>query len=142
MKARLSNSNVSPKKMNLVAGMIRKKTITQATNTLKFADKKAAGILLKLLNSAVANATNNFQQDKETLVVDEIKVGKGMTLKRFNAVSRGRAHKIRKVKSNILLTLKKIVVESEVAKPAPKEKATESTSAKKKTSNSKTVTTK
>lgn len=120
MKARLSNSNISPKKMNLVAGMIRGKSIAAAKDTLKFANKKAAKILLKLLNSAVANAVNNFKQSEESLVIDEIKVGKGMTLKRFNPVSRGRAHKIKKVRSHVIITLKKVVAEKEVKKATTK----------------------
>lgn len=106
MKASAKNTNISPKKMNIVAGMIRTMPVAEAVNTLQFTNKKAAKILLKVLNSAVANAKTNFKQDPAKLVIDEIKVSKGLTMKRFKPVSRGRAHGIKKVKSHVILTLK------------------------------------
>lgn len=101
MKSVISNIRISPKKLNLVAEMVRKMSVAQADSVLKFTTKKASEIVRKALASAVANAENNFKQDKTTLFVEEIVVGKGPTLKRFNPVSRGRAHPILKRMSMI-----------------------------------------
>ncbi len=105
MKSIISNIRISPKKLNLVAEMVRRKSVVEADSMLRFITKKAAEIVRKALASAVANAENNFKQDKETLYIDEIIVGKGPTLKRFNPVSRGRAHPILKRMSVITTKL-------------------------------------
>jgi large subunit ribosomal protein L22 len=106
MKAKLSNANVSPKKMNLVAGLVRKSSVVEALNTLKFANKKAAKLLYKVVASAMSNAENNFGQKREELVIEEVKVTKGQTLKRFIPVSRGRAHPLVHVYSHVIVMLK------------------------------------
>ncbi len=105
MKSIISNIRISPKKLNLVAEMVRRKSVVEADSILRFTTKKAAEIVRKALASAVANAENNFKQEKETLFIDEIIVGKGPTLKRFNPVSRGRAHPILKRMSVITTKL-------------------------------------
>lgn len=105
MKAIISNIRISPKKLNLVAEMVRRKSVAQADSILRFTNKKAAEIVRKAIASAVANAENNFKQEKEMLFVDEIIVGKGPTLKRFNPVSRGRAHPILKRVSIITIKI-------------------------------------
>ena len=64
MKAFLKNIGISPKKANLVAGMVRGKMVETALTELKFTPKKGAGILYKVIASASANATNNFKQNK------------------------------------------------------------------------------
>ncbi len=104
MKSVTSNIRISPKKLNLVAEMVRRKSVMQADSILRFTTKKAAEIVRKALASAVANAENNFKQDKESLYIEEIVVGKGPTLKRFNPVSRGRAHPI--LKRMAIITIK------------------------------------
>ncbi len=96
MKSYTSNIRISPKKLNLVAGMVRRKSVIEADTLLKFTTKRAAEIVRKAVASAVANAENNFKQDRASLYIEEIVVGKGPTLKRFNPVSRGRAHPILK----------------------------------------------
>lgn len=96
MKSITTNIRISPKKLNLVAEMIRRKPVTEANSILRFTTKKASEILRKALISAVANAENNFKQNKDMLFVEEVVVGKGPSLKRFNPVSRGRAHPILK----------------------------------------------
>jgi large subunit ribosomal protein L22 len=115
MKSVISNIRISPKKLSLVAEMVRRKSVVQADSILRFTTKKAAEIIRKALASAVANAENNFKQDKESLYIEEIVVGKGPTLKRFNPVSRGRAHPILKRMSMITI---KVGVMGEM--PAPK----------------------
>lgn len=101
MKSITSNIRISPKKLNLVAEMIRRKSVVQADALLKFTTKRAAEIVRKALASATANAENNFKQNRDELYVEEVIVGKGPSLKRFNPVSRGRAHPILKRMSMI-----------------------------------------
>jgi len=105
MKATLRNTRISPKKANLVAKMIRGERVEDAELKLKFTPKKAANTMLGLLESAVANAENNFKQKKEDLVIKEVQISKGFTLRRFRPVSRGRAHPIKKMTSHIHIYL-------------------------------------
>lgn len=105
MKSILRYIRISPKKANLVAGMVRKMEVKKALDTLKFTSKKGADILYKVVASAKANATNNFKQKEEHLFVEEIIVTKGPTLKRHVPVSRGRAHPILKRTSHITVKL-------------------------------------
>lgn len=118
MKAKLSNARISPKKMNIVAGLIRRIKVGEAQDMLRFTNKKAAKMLLKLLDSAVANAEHNFKQKPAELVIDEVKVTKGSTFKRYRPVSRGRAHPYKHVNSHVTIMLK-----AEAATPAKPKKA-------------------
>ena len=101
MKAVLRNVRISPKKANLVAGLVRGKQVDAALMQLKFTPKKAAGILYKVIKSASSNAENNFKQSPEKLFIREIVVTEGPTYKRGRSVSRGRMHRIRKRTSHI-----------------------------------------
>lgn len=103
MKSHLKNARISPKKLNLVAGMVRGEKTHEALNQLKFTPKKGAKILHKLITSAVANATNNFEQNEENLYVKSIMVTKGVTYKRGLPVSRGRYHPVLKRNTNIVV---------------------------------------
>lgn len=94
MKAILRNIGISPKKANLVAGMVRGKMVNDALAQLKFTPKKAADIIYKVVDSAAANAENNFKQNRDKLYIKEILVTKGPMYKRSQPVSRGRAHPI------------------------------------------------
>lgn len=105
MKAIARNIRISPKKANLVAGLVRRKNAQEALDILKFTPKKGAAILYKVLHSAVANAENNFKQKREALVVQEIVVTEGPTFKRSVPVSRGRVHPILKRNSHITVTV-------------------------------------
>ena len=96
MKAVLRRSRISPKKANLVAGMVRGKPVKESLNILKFIPKKGAQILYKVVHSAAYNAKNNFKQDLDDLVITKILVTKGPTYKRTLPVSRGRSHPILK----------------------------------------------
>ncbi|MEK7544558.1 MAG: 50S ribosomal protein L22 [Patescibacteria group bacterium] len=96
MKAFIRNIRIAPKKMNLIAVMVRGKSVEEALAILKFTPKKAAPILYKAIQSAAANAEKNDLQKKENLIIESLYVGKEPTLKRFNPVSRGRAHPIKK----------------------------------------------
>lgn len=101
MKAHLRSIRISPKKANLVAGLVRGKKVTDALDFLRFTPKKAAGILHKVIQSAASNAEKNFSQDRDHLFVKEIIVNAGPTMKRFNPVSKGRGHPILKRTSHI-----------------------------------------
>jgi large subunit ribosomal protein L22 len=105
VKAIARHIRISPKKANLVAGLVRGKNAQEALDVLKFTPKKAAGILYKVVQSALANAQNNFKQKKEDLVIKEIVVNKGLTMKRSLPISRGRVHPILKHTSHITVTV-------------------------------------
>jgi len=101
MKAILKSSRISPKKANLVAGLVRGAMVEDALDQLKFTPKKAARIIYKLVASAAANAETNFKQKRDSLYIKEIIVTKGPTYKRSVSVSRGRMHPILKRSSHI-----------------------------------------
>ncbi len=105
MKAYLKNYRQSPRKVRLVADLVRGKSVVDASNALNFLPKRAAGMFQKLLASAVANADHNFKVSPDTLKVTAVSVTKGPTLKRIRPVSRGRAHRINKRTSIVTLTL-------------------------------------
>lgn len=101
MKAYLRQVRISPKKVNLVAGMVRGKKVTEALDLLKFMPKKGADILYKVIHSAASNAKNNFKQSIDDLYITQILVTKGATYKRSLPISRGRVHPIRKRTAHI-----------------------------------------
>ncbi len=105
MKANGKNIRISPKKLRVVAEVIRGQKASQALQFLKFAPKKWADILYKILHSAVANAENNNKQDADSLYIEKLVIHKGIVYKRWNPVSRGRMHPILKRTSNIVLEL-------------------------------------
>jgi large subunit ribosomal protein L22 len=103
--ASLKNYRISPRKFRLVADMIRGKSVANAKNILSAAAKKARHPLSNLIDSAVANAKNNFKIDSDTLFVKEIRVDGGQVLKRSMPVSRGSAHPIKKRTSHVSIIL-------------------------------------
>jgi len=105
VKAEAKYIRMSPRKVRLVVRAIKELTAQQAVETLKFVNKRAAKPLSKLIQSAIANAKNNFGLKPETLRFKKIQVGEGPTLKRWRAVSRGRAHPIMKRTSHIKVIL-------------------------------------
>lgn len=105
MKAITRSIHITSKKINLIAGLVRRKQVTEAMNILKFTPKKAAKILNKIIRSAVANAENNFKQERPSLYIQEIIVTEGPTMKRSVPVSRGRANPILKRTSHVRVIL-------------------------------------
>lgn len=103
--ATLSNYRISPRKVRVVADMIRGKKVPEAKLILGNAVKKARHPLADLLDSAVANAKHNFKLGSEGLIVKDIRVDQGYVLKRHRPVSRGRAHEIKKRTSHVKLVL-------------------------------------
>ena len=133
MKAYLKQTRISPKKVNVVASLVRGKKVTEALTMLKFTPKRSAPILAKLIASAAANAENNFKQDKEKLMISKIIVDAGMTLKRGNPISRGRWHPILKRSSRISVELSPALedkVDSKAKKVAEKKEVKKSESVK------------
>lgn len=129
MKAILKNAKISPKKANLVAGMVRGAMVKDALAQLKFTPKKAAGLLYKLIDSAAANAENNFKQNRDRLYIKEIIVTKGVTYKRSVPISRGRQHP--RLKRNANITVHVDVKASTAPKKAEAPKKEESKSSNK-----------
>jgi large subunit ribosomal protein L22 len=94
--ARLTGARISAQKARLVADQIRGKKIEEALNILTFSPKKAAHLIKKVLNSAIANAENNEGADVDELRVATIFVDEGVTLKRIMPRAKGRADRISK----------------------------------------------
>ena len=105
MKANGKNIRISPKKLRVVAEVIKWQKAVEALNFLKFAPKKWADILYKILFSAVSNAQNNDSQDITDLYINSLIINKWIVYKRWNSVSRWRMHPILKRTSNIKLEL-------------------------------------
>ena len=116
--ASLKNYRIAPRKMRLVADMIRGKGVAEAGLILIHADKKGKHPLAALLDSAMANAVNNFKLDRDTLIVKEIRVDQGYVLKRSMPVSRGSAHPIKKRTSHVSIVLAPAEPKVKKAKPA------------------------
>ena len=109
MKAFLKNYRQSPRKVRLVAGLIRGKDVAAAEIELDFLAKRASLPIRKLLNGAVANAKEKGIE-KQNLFVKEIRVDKGVTLKRIMPAAMGSAHRINKRSSHVTLVLGEKVV--------------------------------
>jgi large subunit ribosomal protein L22 len=98
----------SPQKLNLVAGLIRKKPVGKAMNDLAFSKRRIAQDVLKTLKSAVANAENNHGLDVDELIVAEAWVGKNLVLKRGRPRARGRFGRIEKPFSQITIKVRQV----------------------------------
>lgn len=104
MKALLTNYHQSPRKVRLVADLIRGKSVAQAKAALAFLPKKSSPAVEKLLDSAVANA-RQMGASAETLFVKTISVNKGLAMRRFMPKARGRANRYQRTMSIIALEL-------------------------------------
>ncbi|MDI3305625.1 MAG: 50S ribosomal protein L22 [Acetobacteraceae bacterium] len=113
------NIRVSPRKLNMVAALIRGRRAQDAVATLTFSKRRIAQTVKKTLESAIANAENNHQLDVDQLVVSRAEVGRSMVMKRFHARGRGRAARVEKWFSH----LKIVVAEQPAAAPAQQEAA-------------------
>jgi large subunit ribosomal protein L22 len=94
---------MSPQKARLVADLVRGKKVDDAINTLKFSNQRAASVIRKVLESAIANAENNFGADVDELKVQEIFVDQGPVIKRTMPRAKGRADRISKPTSHITI---------------------------------------
>ncbi len=114
VKAKLSYLRQGPRKVRLVTDLIRGRKVSTALNSLALLNKRSALPILKLLNSAIANARHNFSLAPENLRVAKITVDGGPVLKRWMPKAHGRATPVRERTSHIQLVL------TEVAARAPK----------------------
>ncbi|MDP7247593.1 MAG: 50S ribosomal protein L22 [Candidatus Peribacteraceae bacterium] len=105
MKAHLKSTRIAPKKANLIAKMIRGKSVPEALEVLESTNKNAARILERLLRSAMANAQNNDNQNPDELVIKSLIVNQAQAYHRGIPMARGRVRSIRKFLSHISLTL-------------------------------------
>jgi len=106
--AKLNYLRIAPRKVRLVADLIRGKSVEEAQTILNFTIKKGAQPLLKLLNSAVANAKNNFKLETAKLFISKIEVNEGPKYKRMRPRARGQGYEIQKKTSHISLFLDEI----------------------------------
>lgn len=103
--AKLTNSRLSPQKMRLVADQVRGLPVERALDVLTFSNKKAASVIKKVLESAIANAEHNDGADIDELKISEILVDAGPTMKRLRPRARGRADRIIKRTSHLKVTV-------------------------------------
>lgn len=118
-QAATRNIRVSPRKLSLVAGLIRGRTAQDAVATLTFSKRRIAQTVKKTLESAIANAENNHQLDVDHLVVSRVEVGRSVVMKRFHARGRGRSSRIEKWFSHLTI----VVAEQTADAPAPQQEA-------------------
>ena len=103
--AKRKHVRISAQKMRLVADQVRGMPVENALNLLSFSNKKAAGVIKKVLESAIANAENNEGADIDLLRVKAISVDEGPTMKRIRARAKGRAARILKRSSHLSVTV-------------------------------------
>lgn len=120
IKAKARYIHMSPKNVRLVLDVIRGMEVEEAENQLKFIPKRACQPVLKLLNSAVANAKENHDIEKENLYIKEIRADQGPTLKRWMPRARGRATLIRKKSSHISIILDQRIESKKIEKKKEK----------------------
>jgi large subunit ribosomal protein L22 len=104
-KASVNHVRIAPRKAQLVVDLIRGKQVGEAIAILRHTPKSASPIVEKLLNSAIANAEHNYQLDVTKLVVSQVFVNQGPTMKRFRPRAMGRASRINKRTSHITLVV-------------------------------------
>jgi len=121
---------ISPRKLNLVAQVIRGKKAEAALNELTFSEKRIATVVKKVLQSAIANAENNHDLDVDSLVVKSATVGKNLVMKRFHARARGRGAGIEKPFSQITIVVEELKEEDVKKAKAKKAEAKKAAAAK------------
>ncbi len=103
--AKLTNARLSPQKVRLVANQVKGLPAGKAIDMLTFSNKKAASVIKKVLESAIANAEHNDGADIDELEISEILVDAGPTMKRLRPRARGRADRIVKRTSHVKVTV-------------------------------------
>ena len=104
--AKLRGAAISAQKARLVADLVRGKSVAHALNILTFSNKKAAVLVKKALESAVANAEHNYDMNVDNLIVSSCFIDQGPTMKRIHPRSRGQAFKILKRSSHVTVAVK------------------------------------
>ena len=130
--AKLLYLRIAPRKVRIVADLVRRKSVEEAQTILNFTTKKAAPILLKLLKQAVSNAKDGFQLEEKNLYISKILIDEGPKYKRWRPRSRGMAAPIQKKTSHVTIMLDEIVKKPKKAKRIKKADETRPQSAEKK----------
>lgn len=107
-RAELRFARISARKAKIVLDLIKGKEVHEAQAILKYTNKAASPIVSKILKSAMANATNNHGMNENKLVVKEAVANQGPTMKRISPRAQGRAYRIRKRTSHIVIVLKEV----------------------------------
>jgi large subunit ribosomal protein L22 len=105
VKVKLSYLKIAPRKVRLVAGVLKGLSANEAEAQLLISSKRAGLPIIKLLRSAIANAKHNYQLNPDTLFIKDIRVDQGPMIKRYMPRAMGRATMIQKKTSHIILTL-------------------------------------
>jgi len=105
VSAKANRLQISPQKVRLVVDQVRGKSVGDALDILSFSTQKAAGLVRKLVESAIANAENNEGADIDELKICEIFVNEGLTMKRIRPRAKGRADRIFKRSSHVTVTV-------------------------------------
>ncbi len=108
IKAKLSHLHIAPRKVRLVGDLIRGKKVEDAQGILSFTSKRSSRFFLKVLNSAIANAKNNFDINHLNLYISNLLVDEGPKMKRWRPRARGSANPIFKRTSHITIVLKEV----------------------------------
>lgn len=109
IKASINDLRMSPRKVRLVIDLVRKMPVDKAISQLKFANKLAAGPVIKMIESAIANGVNTYGLDRNNLFIKEIRSDEGTTLKRWMPKAHGRATVIRKRGAHVKVVLGELV---------------------------------
>jgi len=109
-----NNIKISPRKVRLVAEMVKHMSVDLALRNLGVLEKRAAMPVKKTLESAIANAVNNFKVDRSNLSIKEIMINEGLALKRFHFAARGRTRPYKRRSSNIRIVLSAKETQKEV----------------------------
>lgn len=99
------NIKMSPRKVRLVADGVKKKKLSVAISALGVLNQRAAGPIKKAIDSAIANATNNFAAKRDDLTISDIIIGEGVSMKRFHFAGRGRTRPYKRRTSHIRVIL-------------------------------------
>lgn len=122
VRAYAKNVDQAPRKVSLVASLVRGRSVADAIVILNHTPKRSAKPILKAIESAQANAVNNHGYDGKTLVIKTLSVTTGSRIKRFKPASRGRALPFQKKSANILVEVTgELKPKKPAAKPATKE---------------------
>lgn len=104
-KAVAKSVRIAPRKVRLIIDLIRGKEVGEAVAVLRHTQRGASPVVEKVLNSAIANAEHNYEMEPDNLMISEVFVNEGATLKRFRPRAQGRASKINKRTSHITVVV-------------------------------------
>lgn len=129
VRATAKSLRISPRKIGLVAGLVRGRSLADSLVILEHTPKRGAGLLAGVIKSAQANAENNHKLPSKDLVLAQVLVSPGPTTKRYQPVSFGRAHPINKRSSHVTVVVEEMAKEISIPKTAQKSSATKTAKA-------------